>query len=397
MDEEEKRVIEQVLSSYWHYDDYAIRTYYTPRKQKWDATSQYQQELIPWYPGYLNKLQKCIKDNGIFLKGVVVYALKSGIIPNRNPSQWKSAAPLDFKKTASMLSQIAREWSFECSEERSYLLQKLSPLVKSLDKDIRVLNPGAGTGRLIADVVKSLGVSCEGNDNSYHMIIMSMYMLNKGLSRFEITIYPYVHSFSHWESIEDQLVPIRIPDLSLISVDLEYGGDMSMTTGSFVDNYGPNQNIKASSNYDIRPEEAYSRANACGSMDIVVTNFFLDTATNILDYIMSITHVLKPNGYWINYGPLLYHFENSDEVETTYEADPYTGQLHNINTNVPLSGLELGVVQIITIATTHFGFKVRQLEKDQVSKYGSPTTASSPMGYKCHYWALQLTDKPNEY
>lgn len=38
--------------------------------------------------------------------------------------------------------------------------------------------------------------------------------------------------------------------------------------------------------------------------DCVATCYFIDTATNVLDYMECIQHVLKPGGLWVNLGPL---------------------------------------------------------------------------------------------
>lgn len=54
----------------------------------------------------------------------------------------------------------------------------------------------------------------------------------------------------------------------------------------------------------------------------MVTCFFIDTAHNVIDYVEKIWTILKPNGYWINFGPLLYHFAdmpNEVSVELSYE------------------------------------------------------------------------------
>ena len=37
-------------------------------------------------------------------------------------------------------------------------------------------------------------------------------------------------------------------------------------------------------------------------------SFFIDTANNIISYIERIFYVLKPGGFFVNLGPLLYHF-----------------------------------------------------------------------------------------
>ena len=47
------------------------------------------------------------------------------------------------------------------------------------------------------------------------------------------------------------------------------------------------------------------------SFDGFVSCFFIDTAPNILDYVIAIRRLLRPGGVWINLGPLQYHW--SDE------------------------------------------------------------------------------------
>jgi carnosine N-methyltransferase len=72
-------------------------------------------------------------------------------------------------------------------------------------------------------------------------------------------------------------------------------------------------------------------ANAFGLVecwDCIVTCFFIDAAPNLIEYIAAFERLLKPGGYWINLGPLLYHWQDGggddDErydqsVELSYE------------------------------------------------------------------------------
>jgi carnosine N-methyltransferase len=62
--------------------------------------------------------------------------------------------------------------------------------------------------------------------------------------------------------------------------------------------------------------------------DCIVTCFFIDAAPNVMEYMAAFERMLKPGGYWINLGPLLYHWQNAggeqDErydqsVELSYE------------------------------------------------------------------------------
>ena len=38
------------------------------------------------------------------------------------------------------------------------------------------------------------------------------------------------------------------------------------------------------------------------SWDCVACSFFIDTAHNIIQYLETIYHILRPGGYWVNMG-----------------------------------------------------------------------------------------------
>ncbi|TPP64439.1 Carnosine N-methyltransferase [Fasciola gigantica] len=95
----------------------------------------------------------------------------------------------------------------------------------------------------------------------------------------------------------DQLLPVPFPDVA--PCDLPPNVPFCMAAGDFV--------------------EIYKEPD---SWDCVTTVFFIDTAHNILQYLESIWLILKPGGYWINFGPLLYHFSDipgEDSLELSYE------------------------------------------------------------------------------
>jgi hypothetical protein len=71
-------------------------------------------------------------------------------------------------------------------------------------------------------------------------------------------------------------------------LDTKRHGSLSYTVGDFV--------------------SIYSSPRRRGYFDSIVTCFFLDTATNIYEYIATIRHALKPQGgVWINLGPVQWH------------------------------------------------------------------------------------------
>ena len=56
--------------------------------------------------------------------------------------------------------------------------------------------------------------------------------------------------------------------------------------------------------------------------DSIITCFFLDTGNNIIEYIEIIYNIMKDDGIWINFGPLLYHYaemENECSIELSWE------------------------------------------------------------------------------
>lgn len=54
-----------------------------------------------------------------------------------------------------------------------------------------------------------------------------------------------------------------------------------------------------------------------GQWNCVATCFFVDTASNIVQYVEHIHSLLVDGGIWINLGPLLYHYTDSPDVDST--------------------------------------------------------------------------------
>ena len=150
--------------------------------------------------------------------------------------------------------------------------------------------PGVGLGRLLYEFAK-LGYKAQGNEFSYFMLLTSNFILNCTNKKEEYEILPLIHSFSNvfWEDAPFKAV--KIPDENLMEELSKSTGEMSMVAGEFVEVY-KNQ-----------PEE----------WDSIVTCYFIDTASNIIEYIETIYKILKPGGLWINFGPLLYHYSEMEK------------------------------------------------------------------------------------
>jgi SAM-dependent methyltransferase len=243
---------------------------------------------------FLNELPSpfvCCEDLGPNAEEAVVFMPPGHRVSSRNSS-----------KVCYTLRQCVRDWAKEGQEERdkSYkplidALLKYLPPNDGADEQPRVLCPGCGLGRLPFEFARH-GYVAEGNEFSYHMLLGSQLVLNRSPVAEDHTIYPFVLNSSSLKERYDSLRPIRIPDTSPYQ-DMPVGASLTMAAGEFVEVY----------------------KGQGGQWDAVATCFFLDTAKNVFLYIRTIALLIRPGGYWTNFGPLLYHYA---EMESDISIEP---------------------------------------------------------------------------
>ena len=214
-----------------------------------------------------------------------------------------TATGSDMSKATSTLRQFYRDWSAEGRGEREVCYDPVMKALREIfgekpELDTRVLVPGAGLGRLVLEVCLA-GFSAEGNEISYHQLIASSWILNHTKGKEGHALHPFALTFANLVSRSQQLEKVMIPDIhpgSAVAANAvaasegrETLGSMSMSAADFLVLYG-------------------DPSNKAG-FHAVATVFFIDTAPNIIRYIETIRHCLKPGGVWINLGPLFWHFE----------------------------------------------------------------------------------------
>lgn len=251
-------------------------------------------------------IDDAIDDNadladGILLQGLTSFGLDQS--PTKNsPLDWKgSAKPGDIAKAYSTIRQFYRDWSAEGfkSEVEPLLNVVLSDLEACLPPQQQknhpmppsILLPGAGLGRILFELCMH-GYCATGNEISYHQLIASNFVLNCTQRPNQYPIYPFATNFTNVISRSHQLKRVTIPDVHPATEMSQSPspGEMNMTAGDFVLSY---------SNLDTREH-----------FDAVVSVFFIDTAPNLIRYIETVWNCLKKDGYWINIGPLLWHFDS---------------------------------------------------------------------------------------
>ncbi len=140
------------------------------------------------FPSHLKSVKSCVLENDRFLRQVL--AGIGRIFENKDhdsdveASQLRPASGFDMEKLQGTLKQISRDWSSEGKPERERcyepviqeILRRLPDVSKR--KDVKVLVPGAGLGRLALDIA-SLGFECQGNEFSLFMIFVSNFILNR--------------------------------------------------------------------------------------------------------------------------------------------------------------------------------------------------------------------------
>eukprot|EP00897_Mesotaenium_endlicherianum_P008090 jgi/Mesen1/7309/ME000374S06667 len=263
----------------------------------------------------------------------------------------------DVDKVRCVLRNIVRDWAAEGAIERQQCygpilaeLTRLYPMHKRLGVEASqqptCLVPGAGLGRLALEISR-LGFLCQGNEFSYYMLVCSSFLLNYLQTENEWTFFPWLHTSCNVVSDMDQLRPVHFPDLSPWKAGITEG--FSMCAGDFLD--------------------VYNHPSQAGRWDCIVTSFFIDTAHNVVDYIETIHRALKPEGHWINLGPLLYHFADA----------------HSYSPEDSMS-LEISLEDVKSIAFK-FGFTLvreRQIE----TTYTANLKSMMRNTYTCAFWTM---------
>ncbi len=253
-----------------------------------------------------------------------------------------------------ILTHIVRDWSPLGQRIRESLFDWVIDTLlyyKSKIGDKPILVPGAGLGRLAFEINR-VGFHVEANEISIVMAAAAYRFLNdehegeeekEGLADQDVLflegeIYPFVDDFTINEvNSEDrfQSVMFHGSKKSTLYSSRRMSSDIHDSSASTaatkdeqrrspfgkqgdeevrkekVDSYATkNQRDDLSFSYTIGDFiQLYSTLDRGGQYGAIVTCFFIDTATNIYEYILVMKNALKRDGHgtWINVGPLQWH------------------------------------------------------------------------------------------
>ncbi|KAF7309952.1 N2227 domain-containing protein [Mycena indigotica] len=320
--DEEQLHFSNVISTFQNYANYSLSANNRRRKDLYTLPKA-DQELLSQlgYRAKLDAVDEAISKNADFLGSVVADPEifghdiqdeedhSSGHSHDHSHGGQHHHGHSHSHGGTSTLKQLVRDWSAEGKAERDAcylpmteaLLSHYSDITENMRRNLRVLVPGAGLGRLAHDVAK-LGFASQGNEFSHYMLLTSHFILNQTTAVDAHTIYPYVHSFSNLPTSEALLRPVTLPDV--LPSSLPKGVNFSLVAGDFEEIYGS----------PADPSEPHA-----GLWDAILTCFFIDTAKNIVNYLRILHAILAPGGVWINLGPLLWHWENNNTHDPSVE------------------------------------------------------------------------------
>ncbi|CAJ0604786.1 unnamed protein product [Cylicocyclus nassatus] len=360
---EAEKILNAFLSYGLHGREVALRTMMSYKQLSPDHKSI----ILKSHNDHMRKVLECVDHNQEVLQRIVMYGMnvfgEEFAEKTWKIRQKRRPDPHYMGKVLSTLRQIVREWSLEGKSEREATFVPLVEVLRKKypDRDLRgavkIMVPGSGLGRLAFDLAEE-GFTVEGNEYSMIMLMTSSFLLNGCLKENEHFIYPYTLDKSNCWSYADQTRPVYFPDTG--KTQREVPLNFSMIAGDFL-------------------EVTKSR---CETFDCVVTAWFIDTAKNVIDYIETIYRLLKPGGFWLNVGPLTYHYEDMlDEmsIELPYEE---------IMRIVQLTGFEVVKEERITSYYTRNRLSMLQnqytcaffeaLKTAKGVKMASPSKASPP-------------------
>lgn len=255
-------------------------------------------------------------------------------------------------KARGTLHQISREWSSEGREERAQCFDRITQKLKQyLPHGGLVALPGCGLSRLCVDLAHA-GYQIEGSEFSYQMLLVGDYIMNRIHQAQSMEIFPWIDQASNLRDANNVYSSVRFPDIVVDDGVLQQ--NIHIVAGEFVRIY-------------------YNQPQYKHKFDAVVFCFFLDTASNLCEYLRVLRYILKPGGIFMSFGPLQWHFQ-PEHGGSAAEVDERFAQ------SVELTFQE--VKELIE----QFGFKFQFHEQIMGCSYSKYPRSMLKTAYDCEFF-----------
>ncbi|KAF3286237.1 hypothetical protein TWF970_009783 [Orbilia oligospora] len=251
-----------------------------PRKKLLDALFSYSRKKF-------DRAESLLRQNHFLCEDVVNEALSYYEIGREELRKHiadaeKAGIVADKMSVSQSLKHIGRDWTDDGVNERDGAFPCILDSIKSLFPDrqssrYKVLLPGSGLGRLGYEVAALGGFEVTNNEVSAYMNIMYRFIGTQG-KRDAFQVYPFVDGWSHHVTQDDMFYQLSFPSMTMNN------SNVILVEGDFTTVFKDSKD----------------------KFDVIITHFFIDTARNLMSYFETISSLLAPGGYWINFGPLLY-------------------------------------------------------------------------------------------
>lgn len=186
------------------------------------------------------------------------------------------------------------------------------------------------------------------------------------------TIHPWIHIFSNHPTRERHLQGYAIPDIhpaTAMAAVQATAGEMTMCAADFLC--------------------LYADAEHAGTYDAVATVFFLDTAPNLIRYLETIFACLKPGGVLLNFGPLLWHFENNAPGNHGHDDDgDGEHDAHGSSGIADPGSFELSDEEVMALVE-RIGFVVETKTMDLPAPYILDSQSMLQTVYRATFWVAR--------
>lgn len=256
---------------------------------------------------------------------------------NNNSSSSNASDTRSYDSATQIWAHLVRDWTNEGKAIRHSLYDWCANQMYSYcKKNSTVLVPGSGMGRLAYDL-SLLGHSVEANELSPSMAAAAESVLSGYTNG---SFHPYLlDGMANEVDSARRFKNVEFPNVNIIHASK---GSLSYTVGDFAGS-------------------DYYRKDRANDFDAIVTCFFIDTATNIYDYIQVIQNLLRKNGVWINVGPVQWHHNallrpSVDELKDILEACGWKLKVWSIDTK-PVSYRDQNMDEKLPPMTSYDGYR----------------------------------------
>jgi hypothetical protein len=207
-------------------------------------------------------------------------------------------------------------------------------------------------------MVSYTGFEVTVNEWSMYSNVLYRFIEANGHNKAFADLHPFIDSWSHHATNADMFRTVPFPDVPLNK------SQVVLVEGDFTTVF--TSNLKKGT-----PKPRY---------DVIITYFFIDTARNLISYFDTIQTLLRPGGYWINLGPLL------------YGTAPFVKLSLEEIVEVMENGLGFEMLDVAGEECGTYTFEgkfVRGME----AAYGFNSKALTKNAYTAQYWVARLPKK----